>query len=250
MPEGLLFRSAQQALADYLRDPGINPPPAGVEERRLKIYRELIYNNIESFISSGFPVLRSIFDDADWHEMVSDFILSHQCNTPYFLEISQEFLRYLQEERGHKGRSEKDPPFMLELAHYEWVELALDVSTESIGRKARVGDIASNVLEVSPLAWRLCYQFPVHRIGVDFQPQVPPEQATFLVVYRDRQQQVKFLEINAVTSRLLQLLEESPMTGIEALTALSIEMGHENTRQMEAYGLEILAKLQDLDILY
>ncbi|MCP4827546.1 MAG: DUF2063 domain-containing protein, partial [Proteobacteria bacterium] len=44
-------------MARYLRDPQNNPPPEDVEQRRLKIYEDLIYNNIEGFISSGFPVL-------------------------------------------------------------------------------------------------------------------------------------------------------------------------------------------------
>jgi len=41
------LHESQMIMARYLRDPQNNPPPAGVEQRRLKIYEDLIYNNIE-----------------------------------------------------------------------------------------------------------------------------------------------------------------------------------------------------------
>ena len=83
--------------------------------------------SVEGFISGGFPVLRSLYEDDGWHELVRSFIGRHRCHSPYFLEISREFLEYLAQE--HRLRA-CDPPFIAELAHYEWVELALDVSVE------------------------------------------------------------------------------------------------------------------------
>ena len=91
-------------------------------------HRELFYNNVEGFISSGFPVLRELLDDKTWHAMVRDFFSRHRCKTPYFLEISAEFLDYLENERD----TSDDPPFIKELAHYEWAELALTVAEQEI----------------------------------------------------------------------------------------------------------------------
>ena len=60
---------------------------------------------------------------------------------------------------------------MLELAHYEWVELALDVSTLEIPSDvALTGDALDEHPVVSPTAWRLSYQYPVHKIGPHYQP--------------------------------------------------------------------------------
>ena len=92
------FIETQYRFAAHLRDPDNSPAPDGIEDRRMKIYRELIYNNIESFISSGFPILRSVLDDQKWHQIIRHFVAQHQSHTPYFLEISQEFLKYHQEE--------------------------------------------------------------------------------------------------------------------------------------------------------
>lgn len=242
------FQQTQYEFAAHLRDPQGSGAPADIEDRRMKIYRELIYNNIESFLSSGFPVLHSLISDDHWHAMVRDFIRRHQSHTPYFLEISQEFLRYLQEEYQPGDAS---PGFMLELAHYEWVELALDVAEQDIVAAPTPDnvDVLDSLLQVSPLAWPLSYQYPVHRLGPQYQPEVPPEEPTFLVVYRNRAHQVKFLEANAVTVRLLQLLEEQRLTGDEVLQQLAEELGHQNPAAMKASGEALLNRLLTLDIL-
>lgn len=241
------FKQTQYDFTAHLRDPAINPAPEGLEDRRMKIYRDLIYNNIETFISSGFPILRSLIDDEPWHEMVRDFVSHHQSHTPYFLEISQEFLRYLQEERKD---NESDPDFMLELAHYEWVELALDVSPEEIPDiDTKAEDLLSSKPEVSPLAWRLSYQYPVHLLGPECQPQEPPEQATFVVVYRNRAQEVKFLETNAVTIHLLQLFEDQEITARESLTVIADQLGHDSPDAVLNSGKELIEQLYSLEIL-
>jgi uncharacterized protein len=241
------FQQTQYDFAAYLRDPLAKPAPADVEDRRMNIYRDLIYNNIESFLSSGFPVLRHILDDGYWHHMVRDFVSHHQSHTPYFLEISQEFLRYLQEEREVHS---DDPAFMLELTHYEWVELALDVSTEEIPEaSAQAGDVLSSVLAVSPLAWRLSYQYPVHKIGPEYIPEKQPDEPTFLVVYRNRDNEVKFLEINTVTARLLQLIDEQQTTGRAVLLMMAEELQADDAERVINFGEAILTKLYSLDIL-
>ena len=89
------FRDTQLQFAAHIRHPEQNPPPPDIEDRRLAIYRDLFYNNIQSFLASGFPVLKSILEQAHWHSMVRDFIYRHQSHSPYFLKISEEFLSYL-----------------------------------------------------------------------------------------------------------------------------------------------------------
>lgn len=240
------FKAAQYQFAAHLRDPDANPAPADVEQRRMAIYSNLIYKNIEGFVSGAFPVLRQLLDDEQWHAMVRDFVSRHISHSPYFLEISQEFLKYLQEERQPQPH---DPPFLLELAHYEWVELALDVSQEQLPVSLESVDYLEAEPRVSPLAWCLSYQYPVHLIGPDYQPRQPPEQPTFLIVYRDRSDCVKFMESNAVTVRLLSVLEEQ-LSGRQALQQLAAEMQHPEPQQLIAAGEGLLQKLHRADILY
>ena len=243
------LREVQTQLASHIRNPDVASGPEGIEERRLKIYRDLFYNNIEGFLSSGFPVLRSLYDDAAWHGMVRDFMILHRCQSPYFLEISQEFLLYLQNSREPAAG---DLPFLLELAHYEWVELGLDVAEDDLGQIEceRDGNLLADLPVVSPLAWSLAYHFPVHRIGPDFQPELPGEQPTYLIVYRNRDDHVGFMETNAVTARLIEKLQtEDVYSGQEALEQIAAEIAHPEPAQMVAFGLELMQQLYSRDII-
>ena len=78
------FQNVQHVFTQHMRDPENNPAPDGIEERRLKIYRELVYNNIEGFIANSFPVLRKVIEDEEWHKMIRDYLANHQSYTPLF----------------------------------------------------------------------------------------------------------------------------------------------------------------------
>lgn len=231
-------------MARYLRDPASHAPPEGVEPRRLKIYQDLIYNNIEGFISGGFPVLRSLYEDADWHGLVRLFIDQHRCHSPYFLEISQEFIRFLMEDFPAR---EVDPAFIVELAHYEWVELALDTAEETLPPQSPLDDVLQAVPRLSPLAWSLAYRYPVHRIGPGFRPGEEGE-PTYLVVYRNREDTVQFMELNAVSSRLLAALRDNESSTTAALlTALARALGLDE-ESILAHGADQLRQFIDLSI--
>lgn len=243
------FKQHQYNFTAHIRDPENTACPDGIEDRRMGIYRDLLYNNVEGFLSSGFPVMRSLYNDSDWDDMVRDFFANHQSSSPYFLEISEEFLHYLQEEHETKPQ---DPAGLQELAHYEWAELALSVSDESIdmdGVDAN-GDLLQQHPVLSPVAWLLAYQFPVHQMGPDFLPEQAPEQATYLVVYRNRTDDVRFMELNPVTARLLNLLQENEsMTGNEAIEQIIEEIQHPNPDVVKQGGLAALQQLQATGII-
>ncbi len=245
------FQSTQLVFAAHLRDPLHNPAPADIEDRRMAIYRDLIYNNIESFLSGGFPVIRSLMDAESWHLLVRGFVKDHRCHTPYFLEISQEFLLYLQ---GGSAFIADDLPFIIELAHYEWVELALDVSPEQLPEPSADIDLSMHLLDsnlvISPLAWRLNYTFPVHKISPDYQPLEPLSEPTSLIVYRGSDEAVHFFASNAVTMRLLQLLEDGQHSARHALLQVAGELAHPEPEALVAMGEGIIQQLLKLSILY
>jgi hypothetical protein len=243
------FQQQQLAFAAHIRDPDNSPAPADVEDRRMAIYRELFYNNVEGFLSSGFPVLRAISSDEVWHRRVRRFFAGYRCQTPFFAEISREFMAWL---ASDSGSHPDDPPFAAELAHYEWVELALQISDADRQLPAldHNGDVFAAVPVISPVAWHLAYRYPVHRIGPEFLPEAPGEQPTYLIVYRDRQDQIHFLEINAVTYRLLELLKDYPDgTGLDAVKRIAAELQHPQPESVMAHGRVLLEDLRQRNII-
>ena len=201
------FQKTQFAFTGNIRDPEGAPAPQDVEDRRMEIYRDLLYQNVQSFLAGSFPVLRKICTDERWQELMRDYFRNHRAHTPLFPKMPQEFLHYLEHGRGQRPG---DFPFLLELAHYEWVELALSIDARDIDRTGvdRHGDLLEGIPVLSTLAWPLAYRFPVHRIRPDYLPDAPPDQPTYLVVYRDETDKIGFLELNPVAARLMELMQE------------------------------------------
>ncbi len=166
----------------------------------------MFFNNIRALVSSAYPVLKSLYDDEDWTRLVREFFVEHRSRSPLFPEVPREFLRYIQEQRQSR---EGDPPFILELAHYQWVSVALNIEATEL--EEIEADQAGNLLEespvLSPLAWPVSYNYPVHEICKEFQPGEPPEEATHLLVYRRRDDKVRFMKINAVSRVLLDHMQ-------------------------------------------
>lgn len=238
---GVDFRAKQAEFAAYIRNPGCMPPPPDVDPARMAIYAELFFNNIDSFLSSNFPVLRSLYDREQWLAIARDFYARHGSRTPHFSEIAEEFLDYLQNERHQPD----DYPFLLELAHYEWVEMALSIAKTSpvYGDEAFVAGILDRRVALSPLAWPLVYRYPVERIGPDFLPTDPPEQPTYLIVYRDAGDDVHFMQTTPFSYRLLQLAESAEMTGAALLAALAAEMPAAEHHSLLLFGQQALREL-------
>lgn len=243
------LRELQERFAAHIRDPEANPGPEDVEDRRLAIYRDLFFRNLSNFIAKSFPVIRKLYDDAAWATFMREFYAHHEFHTPLFPEIPREFLKYLQEERGQR---EGDPPFLLELAHYEWVEIALDLDETDLDAidVDREGDLLAAVPVLSPLAWPLAYRYPVHEIRPGFQPTEPPEAPTHLLVYRNRDDAVKFMQLNAVTARVITMMkEDGSKSGLHILNAIAVELNHPRPEALLEAGAEMLRDLAKRDVI-
>ncbi len=231
------FQRAQFAFTAHLRSPATVAKPEDVPEQRMAVYRELLFNNAESFVSNCFPVLRSLMTDAIWNALVRDFYARHVSSSPYFSEIPAEFLHYLANEKP----ADLAPtwPFLLELAHYEWLELVAQIAVDELPlqQSSREGNelMPAVQLRLSPVAFVEAYRYPVQQIGPGFLPSEPPEQPTLLVVYRNRADQVHFLALTAPTYQLLSKLETAGTEGLgleDLLAGLPSEEARVAARQL------------------
>ncbi len=237
------FQQLQYEFTRHIRDPQHSDKPEGIEARRMKIYRELLFNNIKSFIDNAFPVLHSLYQSSDWEALIRKFFIQYRCQTPYFVEISQEFLAFLQNDYQ---ATTNDPDFITELAHYEWVELDLMISKQEINLEGinPKGDLLAEIPQLSPVCHALAYQWDVQHISTNYQPSTPPAQATYLIVYRNHNEQVKFIEANPVTARLINLLRtDQSQSGEAVLRQIATEMQHPDPNLIIQGGHQILLKL-------
>ena len=249
MGENADFREKQIAFARHIRDPENNPSPVDAEERRLAIYRELFFNNLRNLISQTFPVLKKLHNKDKWNNFIRQFMVLHEAQTPYFLEIPHEFHKFLHDEYQ---ASDDDFPFLIEPAHYEWAELALSVSDEEneLSEVDPDGDLLNGIPLKSRLAWLFAYEFPVHRISTDYIPTQPGEQPTFLAICRKANDDMDFMELNPVTAKLLEsIAANDSKSGRELLSQLADEINYADVDALIMHGHDAMKQMRTAEIL-
>jgi hypothetical protein len=237
------FQDFQRAFGRHLRDPRRNPRPAGVPARRMAVYNELLFNNICGFLDSCFPVCRATLGEKKWRQLNRSFYRDWPSHTPWFREIPREFVRYLSESTIKQPL----PVWLAELAHYEWVELAVDIMDCPIPNHDSKGNLLIGQPILNPTLMNLSYQWPVHKIGPAYRPRKP--QPTCLLVYRDAQYKVQFVASNPVTARLLELLKNTTCTGRAACLEIARELQHPVPEALVSHGQAMLEQLRQQGII-
>lgn len=231
------FQRYQLEFTAHIRDPKAHKKPAGVVPARMAVYRDAVFNNIFEFASVCFPVCQAAIGKRAWRRMLKDFVKSYPAQSPIFREIPQQFLQYLNSQPTQISQ----PAFLAQLAHYEWAELgvsALQIEPIKLSKKT---NLLSEQPVLAPAHMLLEYDFAVQKIAKDKLPKTTEK--THLLVFRNAEFEVKFIELNPTTFQLLRLIEKNEMTGEQALTRLAETLQHPNSDAVIQFGAEILSDL-------
>ena len=226
------FRALQRALTTAIREQGDYDPPCGnaIEARRVRVYRELFFNNFSQFFASGYPVCRALLDDAAWQRLIGDFLRCHGAHTPLFHLLGRELLDFL---RSDAFEADAFPPWLADLADWEWREVEVSI-VDAPAPPAWTATLTPDAaLALSPLA-RVChYAWPVHALSPQ-SPQVKPE-PTWLLIWRDRDDAVHFARVAPLMGALLTALDgETPLADWLAQMAESCGMAADALFEMAA----------------
>ncbi|MEA3405229.1 MAG: putative DNA-binding domain-containing protein [Pseudomonadota bacterium] len=250
------FQQLQMQFAEHIRNPAVAYAPEGeapIEPRRLEAYESLFYNNIDGFFSNLFPVCKLILGDSRWHELMREYMTKHQARTPLFHELGEEFLAFLNDEYE---ALESDPEFLLELAHYEWVELAISVNPEEgfepLDKDSQAAEPSlDSIYQLSPVAWPLAYQWPVHLLSIDYQPEQPEGGITTLLAYRNSNDTVNFIELTPLLYQWVLMIEDGADSGLSAGDAF-MEMTEEmelDEAEVQSFAIQTLQQLINLNVI-
>ena len=229
----------QRQFAAHIRDPANQAPPGDVSPRRMQVYTELFFRNIEQLLVNGFPVIRRLLMEDEWQSLVRDFMVRHRCRTPLFTQLGREFVAFLESHEAALAAR----PFLAELARHEQLEVEVAFATDNEPAKGREqdADLLDQALQLVPSARITQFRFPVHRISPEFQPLTPPEMPTWLLLYRDAQEHVRFMELDGFGYTLLVLLEQHRgATARPVLESLAAALGHVDVEKVLGSGREFL----------
>lgn len=239
------FLRLQRQFAARVRNPAAHGAPKDVPPSRMQVYEDLIRNNVERFLAGAFPKAKKLLGDRHWDALVRAFLERHGSESPYFRDIGEEFLAFLQGDTAPEV-----PDFLPELCHYERVPTVLRRAEvpSAVEPMDPAGDLLAHPVAVSPLAWPLSYRYPVHQIRAkDRADEVQPK-PTWLIAWRRADDSVGTMASNALTHRLLELLRDGH-TGHQALDQLAKELPNATKARVHQEGAAILTRLRDAGVL-
>lgn len=242
------FVRLQRAFARHLRNPDGVRSPVDSEARRQNVYRHAIRANVEGFMRENYPRVHAAFDDAQWQDLISDYLGGHVSRANAFVDLPLEFLDYLENERDVPD----DPPFLAELAHFDWLETLVGADERRVTLEGvdRDGDLLNGVPVANPVLELVTYRFPVHAIGADYRPDRPPAEPTRIAAFRDLDNLYGFLDLSGPAARLLDLVrEDAGLTGEQIIGTVAREIGHADVDALLAAGSTIFERMRSRAVL-
>ena len=233
------FQRYQAAFCAHLRDPARQPRPEGTSARRVRVYQDLMYGNLRSFLDVCFPVAREQLGPRRWARLVRAFLAGHPCASPLFRDIPEAFVRWV---AGQEDTA-RLPDWYGALLHHEWIELALDIHpgcTVVAGARPD-GDLLGERPVVNPVSVLSDYAWAVHRIGGGAAPR---RERTWMLAFRDHDDRVQFTVLNPLSARLWTLLQGGRLPGARALQRLARETGRRADEAFLEGGRQLLEGLR------
>lgn len=251
----LPFQQYQLAFTAYIRDPKKQSRPKNTDPVGIAVYKEIVFTNLFDAVSACFPVAQKVLGKRAWLRLVQSFLRNHSANSPLFRQIPEEFLSFL----AQKSCSETQvlPDYLFSLCHYEWVELAvsssnntLDLTLVNVELGVLNDEALNRKLVFVPSMQLLSYDYAVQTISPQKKPKHPI--STQLLAYRNSADIVKFVELNPVTFRLLSLLSggevNEALTINQTLLKIAEELHRPDQSSIISFGLEILEDLRSQEV--
>lgn len=211
------FQAQQRQLTAHLRDPQANPAPEGPEDRRIAIYRRLVFGNVSRLLAANFPLARKQLGKEAFSALIRDFLREHRAETPYFPRLAGELQAWY---RKAQSQRPEDPPWLGEMLLYESEKRRLRNSADPATDHAidPEGDVISGIPAPSPLLRLLTLRYPVHKAKSQELDDAPPELPSFLLLRRDRAGRMRTEEPGVLGAALLaMIIDGSTQTGVELL---------------------------------
>lgn len=208
----------QSKLAAFCRTGELDSIP-GIRQENISHYRRLVYNVVDDMLQSAYPLTNELLTDEEWDNMVTSFFRDHPCQSPQVWNMPKELIVYL--DNGLHPLTVKYP-FLLELLHFEWIEVDLFMMADKTVPAKDNGNILIDKLVINPEHCLLTLTFPVHqKRAADINNSDTGHY--FVAAHRNKEGEVLFTSLSPALSRLLEYLEDAPASVPETLYRFETE---------------------------
>ncbi|WP_333641132.1 putative DNA-binding domain-containing protein [Acinetobacter johnsonii] len=233
------FQDTQNAFCNWIRDPK-QPIPSSFETERMRVYRELLFNNVSSFVDLVYPVARSILPKPTWQQLLEEFFQKSTNQSPFYNDISLQFREYLSDQQHPVLQSY---PWLAELLQYEWLELYLD--TVEIEEKTFS---PASAWQLNTHIWILVYQYPVYLWTTE--QQYFEHSPSAVMVWRNHHDQVCVEPLSPLFACLIEQLNLKALTEQELKQLIYTTVPDLSEQEVEQQLKLLSERFTELDLLY
>lgn len=229
------FQQTQAEFTHWLRHPEASPQPNDVLPERMNTYRELLFNNVIGFIETAFPVAKALLPEALWQQLTKHFFAEYRCTSPFFYDISLHFREFAADLNWPELT---DFPWLTELLHYEWMEMAADIA-DVANPSTEPGHVLADdhfwqqrdvPIRLAMPTWPLAYQWPVASWTVATNVSDLQAQSQAVVLWRDAGDHVRSFTVEPLAAWLIERiqLDRQTLNSLAAdLISASPDLNHE-----------------------
>ena len=238
------FHTTQRQFCDWIRNPELQLPQ-NFAVNRMQIYRDLLFNNVCSFINLVFPVAQAMLTEQQWQQLLVEFFEKSQSQSPFYNDISLQFREYL---NAQQHPVLQQYPWLAELLQYEWLELYLDTV-----------EIESPVLaqdqdwQLTTQVWILVYQYPVYSWTTTTKPEQVEQEPSAIMVWRDDLDQVSVEVVSPLQAAVIEFIQQNrgmEQTLQQLMKSVLSEFNNEEV-QLQIYKLKgLLTRLRLIHVPY
>lgn len=248
------FQSHQRAFTQWIRHPDDDSLPNEISAQRMNTYRDLIFNNIESFVEHTYPIAKALLPNKLWRELIEAFFQYGQCDSPYYYDISLHFKDFVDQDAlnsespedssplNHLKEIHSDYPWLRELMQYEWMELYVEMAEVEW-----LNDSAD--LQLKTTCWILAYQYPVHTWSVNTTADEIQVQPSCLLVFRDQNFLTHVYPIHPLWAFIIDTLQTQKTIQLDALQEQVQQTTQLPTIEVQEVLNHLLTWMQTLNLL-
>jgi len=224
--------SHQSMLAAYCRD-GDDTNLHGVNPKRAKHYRRLVFNVVLDSLSSAYPLTKQLLQNDEWQALIETFFSKHPCQNPQVWKMPYELYEFV--ERSDLLIKDKYP-YLSELLYFEWLEIEYFMLDDKPLRYTILGNIETSELILNPESGIYHFQYPVHlkkAVEIEFSD----KGNFYLAIHRHPESnKVHFTNLSPALVLILEQLQEKPKNladlTLDVADQLHIELNQEILNQI------------------
>ncbi len=238
-------------LRAFLESSGLDPSDVEAvvsAPRRLGLYRRLIQNNLTGVTEKMLPRTRARLNahGGAFDASFASYLSLRGPRTHYLRDVPREFLEWVEP----RWKEERDvPPWATDLARHELVEFEVAAARERDETPSLAEVALTRPLILAEPIRLMRYAFAVHELPADVDDRTEPvARPTTLLVHRDAEHVVRFLDLSPLAAAIVARLLEGDALG-DAVTGACAEVATVTSEDVVANVARLLADLGERGIL-